>query len=38
MRYVLSASGQADVLKDGYLPVTAPIARRGLESIGIKSP
>jgi phosphate transport system substrate-binding protein len=38
MRYVLSASGQADVLKDGYLPVTAPIAKRGLESVGLKAP
>ncbi len=35
LRYVLSASGQADVIKDGYLPITAPIARRGLESVGI---
>jgi len=38
MRYVLSASGQADVIKDGYLPVTEPIARRGLETIGLKGP
>ena len=36
VRYVLSSSGQADVLKDGYLPVTAPIAKRSLEAIGIK--
>jgi phosphate transport system substrate-binding protein len=35
LRYVLSASGQADVIKDGYLPITAPIARRGLESVGV---
>ena len=35
VRYVLSATGQADVLKDGYLPITAPIAKRGLASIGI---
>ena len=35
LRYVLSADGQASVLKDGYLPVTAPIAKRALESVGI---
>ena len=35
LRYVLSRSGQADVVKDGYLPITAAIARRGLESVGI---
>ena len=35
LRYVLSGSGQADVKKDGYLPVTAPIAKRALESVGI---
>jgi phosphate transport system substrate-binding protein len=38
LRYVLSASGQADVLKDGYLPVTAAIARRGLGMAGIAAP
>ena len=38
IRYVLSASGQADVLKDGYLPITGPIAKRGLESVGLTSP
>lgn len=35
LRYVLSADGQASVLKDGYLPVTAPIAARALQSVGI---
>jgi phosphate transport system substrate-binding protein len=35
LRYVLSADGQADVLKDGYLPVTAPVAKRALESVGL---
>lgn len=35
LRYVLSADGQESVLKDGYLPVTAPIAQRALESVGI---
>jgi len=38
LRYVLSGTGQQDVKKDGYLPVTAPIARRGLESVGIEAP
>ena len=34
LRYVLSADGQASVLKDGYLPITAPIATRALGSVG----
>ena len=38
LRYVLSANGQSDVKKDGYLPVTGPIAKRAMESIGIASP
>jgi len=38
LRYVLSAEGQADVLKDGYLPVTAPIAKRALDSVGLQAP
>jgi phosphate transport system substrate-binding protein len=36
LRYVLSRSGQGDVLKDGYLPVTAEVAREALESVGVK--
>jgi phosphate transport system substrate-binding protein len=36
LRYVLSRSGQGDVLKDGYLPVTAEVARESLASVGIK--
>jgi phosphate transport system substrate-binding protein len=36
LRYMLSADGQADVKKDGYLPVTAPVAQRALESVGLK--
>lgn len=35
LRYVLSRDGQADVLKDGYLPVTATIASRSLKSVGL---
>jgi len=38
LRYVLSGSGQADVTKDGYLPVTAAIARRALAAVGIDTP
>jgi len=38
LRYVLSQEGQSDVLKDGYLPVTAPIAARGLGSVGLQTP
>jgi phosphate transport system substrate-binding protein len=38
LRYVLSGSGQADVTKDGYLPVTAAVAKRALDSVGIGSP
>ena len=36
IRYMLSAEGQADVKKDGYLPITAAVARRALESVGLK--
>jgi phosphate transport system substrate-binding protein len=38
LRYVLSASGQADVRKDGYLPVTAAIAKRALAAAGTGAP
>jgi phosphate transport system substrate-binding protein len=34
--YVFSKDGQADVVKDGYYPVTAEIARGALESLGLK--
>jgi len=34
LRYVLSGSGQADVRKDGYLPVTPAIARKSLAAAG----
>ena len=37
LRYVLSSDGQMNVLKDGYLPVTGPIAIRALGSVGISS-
>ena len=38
LRYVLSSEGQADVRKDGYLPVTAAVADEALSEIGIASP
>jgi len=36
LRYVLSAQGQRDVIRDGYLPVSFEIARTDLEQVGIK--
>ena len=36
LRYVLSSNGQAGVLKDGYLPITATIATRSLASVGLE--
>ena len=38
LRYVLSGTGQGDVKKDGYLPVTAAVAKRALTSVGIATP
>jgi phosphate transport system substrate-binding protein len=38
IRYVLSATGQADVKKDGYLPVTGELAREALGKFGIATP
>jgi phosphate transport system substrate-binding protein len=38
IRYVLSATGQADVKKDGYLPVTGELAREALGQLGIATP
>lgn len=35
IRYVFSRQGQMDVVKDGYYPVTAEMARTALESVGI---
>ncbi len=37
IKYIFSKQGQMDVVKDGYFPVTAPIARKTLESVGIKA-
>lgn len=36
IKYVFSRQGQMDVVKDGYFPVTAEIARRTLEAAGIR--
>jgi phosphate transport system substrate-binding protein len=38
LRYVLSADGQADVKKDGYLPVTGQVADEALTKVGIAAP
>ena len=38
IKYILSGEGQADVKKDGYLPVTGPIAKRALDSVGLGNP
>ncbi|HOW96625.1 MAG TPA: phosphate ABC transporter substrate-binding protein [Kiritimatiellia bacterium] len=36
IRYVFSRQGQEDVLKDGYFPVTAAMAREALQAAGIE--
>jgi phosphate transport system substrate-binding protein len=36
VKYVFSQNGQEDVLKDGYFPVPATVAREELKSVGIK--
>jgi len=36
LRYIFSRQGQLDVVKDGYYPVTAHIARRALGSVGLE--
>jgi phosphate transport system substrate-binding protein len=35
VRYIFSADGQSDVVKDGYYPVTAEIASDALKSVGL---
>lgn len=37
IKYIFSKQGQLDVVKDGYYPVPASIARKTLESVGIKA-
>ncbi len=36
MKYIFSKQGQEAVLKDGYYPVNAPLAKKSLASVGIK--
>ena len=36
IRYLFSREGQQDVVKDGYYPVTAEIARDALQQVGLK--
>ncbi|MCC7145506.1 MAG: PstS family phosphate ABC transporter substrate-binding protein [Phycisphaeraceae bacterium] len=36
IRYIFSRQGQEAVLKDGYLPVSADVARQALQSVGIE--
>ena len=35
IRYIFSKQGQEDVVKDGYFPVTAPIAKEQLAKVGL---
>jgi phosphate transport system substrate-binding protein len=35
VRYIFSKQGQEDVVKDGYYPVTAPIAREQMAKVGL---
>jgi phosphate transport system substrate-binding protein len=36
VRYVFSKQGQEAVIKDGYFPVTAPVAKEDLEAMGLQ--
>jgi phosphate transport system substrate-binding protein len=36
IRYIFSKQGQQDVIKDGYYPVSAELAREALKSLGIE--
>jgi len=35
VRYIFSKQGQTDVVKDGYFPIPADMAKKALESVGI---
>ena len=35
IKYIFSKQGQADVVKDGYFPITGKVAAKALESVGI---
>jgi len=36
IKYIFSKQGQQDVIKDGYIPVTARIATKALTAVGIE--
>jgi phosphate transport system substrate-binding protein len=36
VRYMFSRDGQSDVVKDGYLPITAEVAAEALASVGLR--
>lgn len=36
IKYIFSKQGQSDVVKDGYIPITAAVAQEALEAIGAK--
>jgi phosphate transport system substrate-binding protein len=36
VKYIFSKEGQQDVIKDGYIPITANIAQNALKSVGIE--
>jgi len=36
IKFIFSKDGQQDVIKDGYFPVTAPMAARALKSVGLE--
>lgn len=36
LRFIYSQQGQTQVAKDGYLPLTAPMARKALTSVGLE--
>lgn len=38
VKYIFSRQGQSDVVKDGYLPVTAENAKEALSAVGIGAP
>jgi phosphate transport system substrate-binding protein len=36
LKYVLSKNGQLAVIKDGFFPVTSPLAAQDLKAVGIE--
>ena len=36
IKYIFSKQGQEAVIKDGYLPVNATLARKALQQVGIE--